>query len=248
MRATCPSCGAKDRHEKIFSVVRTWFRCNRCSYVWRGSFWAFLYEGSPLGSRRDQEAAIVPTATSLEPPTPLDAAQLETELTVVEDALEHPAPTDRDQPLPLPPSSGPAVPATSSTPQPLSPASPIERQDVTDWLDGVEGAIAPPQPAPETADMQRDLENVPKAPPQKPAATDVPERRPDTPAVSAGRTDSLDETLRRLEVFDAELTLAKQRLSSTEHAYSALVKRWKPAITDRGGRRGGRDRAALTQT
>ena len=107
MKATCPRCGAKDAHEKVFSVVRTWFRCTKCSFVWRGSLLAIAYSGAPLGSTPDpdyqrssdggivtmepnQQQPVEPTSGSAH--ATASEVDVESQLGRVEAAVEHSEP------------------------------------------------------------------------------------------------------------------------------------------------------------
>ena len=258
MKATCPKCGAKDAHEKVVSVVRTWFRCNKCSFAWRGSILAFAYQGSPLGSTRDNVAVEKPAPTALEPARPLDAAEFEAELDAVEQRIDEPtAPTadvgaSRDRPLRKGPATRdvnewPAAPggAAAATPDArrahasrewgldagaddvrTTPGTPSDR-DVEHRL-----ASREPTPAPsatestlDVADMRNDVVELTAAAPPAP----VRAGRPEAPT-AAVRRGSLAASLKRLAVFDAELTHVQQQLGKSQHSYSAVVKRWEPIV------------------
>ncbi len=87
-------------------------------------------------------------------------------------------------------------------------------------------------PSPRQADDGRNVDRV-ATPPVHQAARG--ERSPTpkvTPASTTGGRTSVADSLRRLEVFDAELTHMQQRLDRTDGSYGTVVKRWQPPLPD----------------
>ena len=37
MKPKCPRCGVTGSHERVSTVMRAWFRCAKCNFVWRAS-------------------------------------------------------------------------------------------------------------------------------------------------------------------------------------------------------------------
>ena len=90
----------------------------------------------------------------------------------------------------------------------------------------------------EQVEMRPDLERV--------ADPSVPESTRGEPAVawpaarsgSSGGSKSLADVLRRLEVFDSELTHMRQLVDRTDGSYSTLIQRWHPLSEDPSVRTG----------
>jgi hypothetical protein len=133
MKATCPRCGTKAAHEMVVSVVRTWFRCVDCGFVWRGTLLSLAFSTVALGSAFRDEDAAVPLDIPAVQPAPSSAAgrRVTPPTTAGADAgrrsPERPD-FDLDEPVAREKAAGtpaPGVNASRSTPlEPTDPAGP----------------------------------------------------------------------------------------------------------------------------
>ena len=143
------------------------------------------------------------------------------------------------------PAGGQAPPGPSAEPPPAAARQHAETAEMQQDLDQFGAAPSPERtelrqdvaevtasPSPRQADEGRDVDRV-ATPPLHQAARG--ERSPTpkvTPASTAGGRTSVADSLRRLEVFDAELTHMQQRLDRTDGSYGTVVKRWQPTLPD----------------
>ena len=143
------------------------------------------------------------------------------------------------------PAGGQAPPGPSAEPPPAAARQHVETAEMRQDLDQFGAAPSPERtemrqdvaevtasPSPRQADERRNVDRV-ATPPVHQAARG--ERSPTpkvTPASTAGGRTSVADSLRRLEVFDAELTHMQQRLDRTDGSYGTVVKRWQPPLPD----------------
>ena len=143
------------------------------------------------------------------------------------------------------PAGGQAPPGPSAEPPPAAARQHAETAEMRQDLDQFGAAPSPERtemrqdvaevtasPSPRQADDGRNVERV-AAPPVHQAARGERARTPQvTPASTTGGRTSVADSLRRLEVFDAELTHMRQRLDRTDGSYGTVVKRWQPPLPE----------------
>lgn len=128
----------------VVSVVRTWFRCVNCSFVWRGTLLSLAFASVPLGSSFRDEEASIPLQVPAPGAIPVD------ELTPAGDHPDSAASGGRRRQV-QPPAPGPHGEAgqASAAPQQIGAAG--GPRDVESWLDTVEEDATPAGARPETA-------------------------------------------------------------------------------------------------
>ena len=143
------------------------------------------------------------------------------------------------------PAGGQAPPGPSAEPPPAAARQHAETPEMRQDLDQFGAAPIPARTeirqdvaevaassSPQQADKRPNVDRV-ATPPVHQAARG--ERSPIPQAAPASATrdrTTVADALRRLEVFDAELTHMRQRLDRTDGSYGTVVKRWQPPLSD----------------